>query len=67
MFLSFFRRSALNELRVSRSRGMPNRSGYITAGAEVIPTQKVSNAHDPLQKADMKYRFSIDTAFVKSE
>jgi uncharacterized zinc-type alcohol dehydrogenase-like protein len=34
---------------------------------EVIPIQKVNEAYDRLLKADVKYRFSIDMASLKSE
>ena len=39
----------------------------ITADVEVIPIQKVNEADDRLLKADVKYRFSIDMASLKSE
>src|SRR6266513_1096585 len=39
----------------------------ITADVEVIPIQKVNEAYDRLSKADVKYRFSIDMASLKSE
>ena len=39
----------------------------ITADVEVIPIQKVNEAYDRLVKADVKYRFSIDMASLKSE
>lgn len=38
----------------------------ITADVEVIPIQKVNEAYDRLAKADVKYRFSIDMASLKS-
>jgi alcohol dehydrogenase (NADP+) len=38
----------------------------ITADVEVIPIQKVNEAYDRLVKADVKYRFSIDMASLKS-
>jgi uncharacterized zinc-type alcohol dehydrogenase-like protein len=38
----------------------------ITADVEVIPIQKVNEAYDRLMKADVKYRFSIDMASLKS-
>ena len=37
----------------------------ITADVEVIPIQKVNEAYERLQKADVKYRFSIDMASLK--
>ena len=39
----------------------------ITADVEVIPIQKVNEAYDRLVKSDVKYRFSIDLASLKSE
>jgi uncharacterized zinc-type alcohol dehydrogenase-like protein len=39
----------------------------ITADVEVIPVQKVNEAYERLLKADVKYRFSIDMASLKSE
>src|SRR2546422_8459958 len=39
----------------------------ITADVEVIPIQKVNEAHQRLLKSDVKYRFSIDMASLKSE
>jgi alcohol dehydrogenase (NADP+) len=39
----------------------------ITSDVEVIPIQKVNEAYDRLVKADVKYRFSIDMASLKSE
>src|ERR1700723_899834 len=39
----------------------------ITADVEGIPIQKVNEAYDRLQKADVKYRFVIDMASLKSE
>jgi uncharacterized zinc-type alcohol dehydrogenase-like protein len=39
----------------------------ITASVEVIPIQKVNEAYERLLKADVKYRFSIDMASLKSE
>ena len=39
----------------------------ITSDVEVIPIQKVNEAYDRLLKADVKYRFSIDMASLKSE
>jgi uncharacterized zinc-type alcohol dehydrogenase-like protein len=38
----------------------------ITADVEVIPIQKVNEAYERLVKADVKYRFSIDMASLKS-
>jgi len=39
----------------------------ITADVEVIPIQKINEAYDRLLKSDVKYRFSIDMASLKSE
>ena len=39
----------------------------ITADVEVIPIQKVNEAYERLLKSDVKYRFSIDMASLKSE
>jgi len=38
----------------------------ITADVEVIPIHKVNEAYERLSKADVKYRFSIDMASLKS-
>jgi uncharacterized zinc-type alcohol dehydrogenase-like protein len=38
----------------------------ITADVEIIPIQKVNEAYDRLLKSDVKYRFSIDMASLKS-
>jgi alcohol dehydrogenase (NADP+) len=39
----------------------------ITADVEVIPIQRVNEAYDILSRADVKYRFSIDMASLKSQ
>ena len=39
----------------------------ITADVEVIPIQKVNEAYGRLLKSDVKYRFSIDMASLKSD
>jgi len=39
----------------------------ITSDVEVIPIQKVNEAYDRLVKQDVKYRFSIDMASLKSD
>ena len=39
----------------------------LTADVEVIPIQKVNEAYERLLKSDVKYRFSIDLASLKSE
>jgi uncharacterized zinc-type alcohol dehydrogenase-like protein len=38
----------------------------ITSDVEVIPIQKVNEAYDRLLKSDVKYRFTIDMASIKS-
>jgi uncharacterized zinc-type alcohol dehydrogenase-like protein len=40
---------------------------HITADVEIIPIQKVNEAYDRLLKSDVKYRFSIDMASLKTE
>lgn len=39
----------------------------ITADVEVIPIQKINEAFERLLKSDVKYRFTIDMASLKSE
>jgi uncharacterized zinc-type alcohol dehydrogenase-like protein len=39
---------------------------HITSDVEVIPIQKVNEAYERLLKSDVKYRFSIDMASLKS-
>jgi len=39
----------------------------ITADVEVIPIHKVNEAYERMVKSDVKYRFSIDIASLKSE
>jgi uncharacterized zinc-type alcohol dehydrogenase-like protein len=39
----------------------------LTSDVEVIPIQKVNEAYERLLKSDVKYRFSIDLASLKSE
>jgi alcohol dehydrogenase (NADP+) len=39
----------------------------ITSDVEVIPIQKVNEAYERLLKSDVKYRFSIDMASLKSQ
>ncbi|HEY6004448.1 MAG TPA: NAD(P)-dependent alcohol dehydrogenase [Anaeromyxobacter sp.] len=39
----------------------------ITADVEVIPIQKVNEAYERLARSDVKYRFSIDMASLRSE
>ena len=38
----------------------------IAADVEVIPIQRINEAYDRLSKSDVKYRFSIDMASLKS-
>lgn len=40
---------------------------HLTADVEVIPIQKVNEAYERMLKSDVKYRFSIDIASLKSE
>ena len=40
---------------------------YKRGDVEVIPIQKVNEAYERLLKSDVKYRFSIDMASLKSE
>ena len=39
----------------------------ITADVEVIPIQKINEAYERMLKSDVKYRFSIDMASLKSD
>jgi len=39
----------------------------ITADVEIIPIQKINEAYERLLRSDVKYRFSIDMASLKSE
>lgn len=39
----------------------------ITSDVEVIPIQKINEAYARLEKADVKYRFSIDMASLKAD
>jgi uncharacterized zinc-type alcohol dehydrogenase-like protein len=39
----------------------------ITSDVEVIPIQQVNEAYERMVKSDVKYRFSIDIASLKSE
>lgn len=39
----------------------------ITADVEVIPIQKINEAYERMAKSDVKYRFSIDMASLKTE
>ena len=38
----------------------------ITADVEIIPIQKINEAYERMLKADVKYRFVIDMASLKS-
>jgi len=49
---------------VARPAGPDNRPA---ADVEVIPIQKVNKACERLLQSDVKYRFSIDMASLKSE
>jgi uncharacterized zinc-type alcohol dehydrogenase-like protein len=40
---------------------------HITAEVEVIPVGKINEAYERMLKSDVKYRFSIDMASLKSE
>src|SRR5580765_4938640 len=39
----------------------------ITSDVEIIPLQKINDAYERMVKSDVKYRFSIDMASLKSE
>jgi len=39
----------------------------ITSDVEIIPIQKINEAYERMVKSDVKYRFSIDMASLKSE
>ena len=39
----------------------------ITADVEIIPIQKINEAYERMLRSDVKYRFSIDMASLKSE
>jgi len=39
----------------------------ITADVEIIPIQKINEAYERMVRSDVKYRFSIDMASLKSE
>ena len=51
----------------SYSETPPSGKHNITSDVEVIPIQKVNEAYDRVVKSDVKYRFSIDMASLKSE
>ena len=68
--LLFKRRSISGSLigSIAETQEMLNFCGKhnITADVEVIPIQKVNEAYERLLKSDVKYRFSIDMASLKS-
>ena len=39
----------------------------ITADVELIPIQKINEAYERMVRSDVKYRFSIDMASLRSE
>ena len=39
----------------------------ITSDVEVIPIQKINEAYERMVRSDVKYRFSIDMASLKSD
>jgi uncharacterized zinc-type alcohol dehydrogenase-like protein len=39
----------------------------ITADVEVIPIQQINEAYERMTRSDVKYRFSIDMASLRSE
>jgi len=39
----------------------------ITTDVEIVPIQKINETYDRLLKSDVKYRFAIDMASLKSE
>src|ERR1700678_2060988 len=41
-------------------------ANHITADVEVIPIQKINEAYERMVRSDVKYRFSIDMASLKS-
>ncbi len=71
MGLLFGRRSLSGSLigGISETQEMLDFCGAhnITADVEIISIQKVNEAYERLLKSDVKYRFSIDMASLKSE
>jgi uncharacterized zinc-type alcohol dehydrogenase-like protein len=69
--LLFKRRSISGSLigGIAETQEMLDFSGKhnITADVEVIPIQKINEAYERLSSADVKYRFSIDMATLKSQ
>jgi uncharacterized zinc-type alcohol dehydrogenase-like protein len=61
--------SGSNISGIAETQEMPDFCGEhnITADVEVIPIQKFNEAYVRLLKSDVKYRFSIDMASLKSE
>ena len=39
----------------------------LTSDVEVIPIQKINEAYERMLRSDVKYRFSIDMASLKSD
>jgi uncharacterized zinc-type alcohol dehydrogenase-like protein len=71
MSLLFGRRSLSGSLigGIAETQEMLDFCGahHITADVEIIPIQKVNEAYERMLKSDVKYRFSIDMASLKSE
>jgi uncharacterized zinc-type alcohol dehydrogenase-like protein len=69
--LIFGRRSVSGSLigGIAETQEMLNFCGEhnITSDVEVIPIQKLNEAYERMLKSDVKYRFSIDMASLKSE
>lgn len=71
-FSLIFKRGSLSGLNIggiAETQEMLDFCGKnnITVDVEVIPIQKVNEAYDRLSRADVKYRFSIDMASLKSK
>jgi len=71
MALLFARRSLSGSLigGIAETQEMLDFCGAhnITSDVEIIPIQKVNEAYERMLKSDVKYRFSIDLASLKSE
>src|SRR5271170_2474352 len=54
---------------IAETQGMLDFCGKsnITSDVEVIPIQKINEAYERLARSDVKYRFSIDMASLRSE
>jgi alcohol dehydrogenase (NADP+) len=54
---------------IAETQEMLNFAGQhnLTADVEVIPIQQINEAYERMVKSDVKYRFSIDMASLKSE